>query len=108
VISSPDLGLEATVAVQAMVIEQLREANARLVAANGEQASLIAALNARVAELERRLGRDSPTRRGHRRRMDLASRPHLGSSGVAVGGRPESSPARRARTWPRCPTRTRS
>jgi hypothetical protein len=59
VISSPDLGLEATVAVQAMVIEQLREANARLVAANGEQASLIAALNARVAELERRLGRDS-------------------------------------------------
>ncbi len=58
-ISSPDLGLEATVAVQAMVIEQLREANARLVAANAEQASLIATLNARVAELERRLGKDS-------------------------------------------------
>jgi hypothetical protein len=35
-----------------MVIEQLREANARLVAAN-------AALAARVAELERRLGKDS-------------------------------------------------
>jgi len=35
-----------------MVIDQLREANARLVAAN-------AALAARVAELERRLGRDS-------------------------------------------------
>src|SRR6266508_1502105 len=52
VISSPDLDLEATVAVQAMVIDQLREANARLVAAN-------AALAARVAELERRLGKDS-------------------------------------------------
>jgi transposase len=59
VIASPALGLEATVAVQTMVIEQLREANARLVAANAEQASLIATLNARVAELERRLGRDS-------------------------------------------------
>jgi hypothetical protein len=35
-----------------MVIDQLREANARLVAAN-------AALEARVAELERRLGKDS-------------------------------------------------
>jgi transposase len=52
VISSPTSDLEATVAVQAMVIEQLREANARLVAAN-------AALQARVAELERRLGKDS-------------------------------------------------
>jgi transposase len=59
VISSPDLDLEATVAVQAMVIDQLREANARLVAANAEQASLIGTLNARVAELERRLGKDS-------------------------------------------------
>jgi transposase len=59
VISSPDLDLEATVAVQAMVIEQLRQANARLVAANAEQAGLIATLNARVAELERRLGKDS-------------------------------------------------
>src|SRR6266511_2120062 len=42
-----------------MVIERLREANASLVAANAEQASLIATLNARVAELERRLGKDS-------------------------------------------------
>src|SRR6266516_5075068 len=42
-----------------MGIEQLREANARLVAANAEQASLIATLQARVAELERRLGKDS-------------------------------------------------
>jgi transposase len=49
---SPELDLEATVAVQAMVIDQLREANAKLVAAN-------AALAARVAELERRLGKDS-------------------------------------------------
>jgi transposase len=48
----PNLDLEATVAVQAMVIDQLREANARLVAAN-------AALAARVTELERRLGKDS-------------------------------------------------
>jgi transposase len=52
VISSPNLDLEATVAVQAMVIEQLRAANASLVEAN-------AALTARVAELERRLGKDS-------------------------------------------------
>jgi hypothetical protein len=42
-----------------MVIDQLREANARLVAANAEQARLIATLEARVAELERRLGKDS-------------------------------------------------
>jgi transposase/uncharacterized coiled-coil protein SlyX len=58
-ISSPDQDLEATVAVQAMVVDQLREANARLEAANAEQASLIATLKARVAELERRLGKDS-------------------------------------------------
>jgi transposase len=46
----PDL--EATVAVQAAVIVELR-------AANAEQARLIATLQARVAELERRLGKDS-------------------------------------------------
>jgi transposase len=46
----PDL--EATVAVQAAVIAELR-------AANAEQARLIAALQARVVELERRLGKDS-------------------------------------------------
>jgi transposase len=51
-ISFPTPDLEATVAVQAVVIAQLREANASLVAAN-------AALQARVAELERRLGKDS-------------------------------------------------
>jgi transposase len=42
-----------------MVIGQLREANARLVAANAEQARLIATLEARVVGLERRLGKDS-------------------------------------------------
>jgi transposase len=52
VIPSPDPDLEATVAVQAAVIVELR-------AANAEQARLIAALEARVAELERRLGKDS-------------------------------------------------
>jgi uncharacterized coiled-coil protein SlyX len=44
--------LEATVAVQAAVIAELR-------AANAEPARLIATLQARVAELERRLGKDS-------------------------------------------------
>jgi uncharacterized coiled-coil protein SlyX len=48
----PDSDLEATVAVQAAVIAELR-------AANAEQARLIATLQARVAELERRLGQDS-------------------------------------------------
>jgi transposase len=47
------------VAVQAAVIAELRAANAELAAANAEQARLIAGLQVRVAELERRLGRDS-------------------------------------------------
>jgi transposase len=47
------------VAVQAAVIAELRAANAELAAANAEQACLIAGLQVRVAELERRLGRDS-------------------------------------------------
>jgi transposase len=51
-IPSPHPDPEATVAVQAAVIAELRSANA-------EQARLIATLQARVAELERRLGRDS-------------------------------------------------
>ncbi len=51
-IPSPHPDPEATVAVQAAVIAELR-------AANAEQARLIATLQARVAELERRLGRDS-------------------------------------------------
>jgi len=108
---SPNLDLEATVAVQAMVIDQLREANARLAAAN-------AALQARVAELERRLGKDSsnssrppssdglgkPPARRRERRGGRAP----GKQPGAAGERPASNPARRARTWPRCPTRTRS
>jgi transposase len=49
---SPDPDLEATVTVQAAVIADLR-------AANAEQAHLITTLQARVAELERRLGKDS-------------------------------------------------
>ena len=48
----PAAELEATVAVQAVVIAELRGANA-------EQARVIEALRARVAELERRLGRHS-------------------------------------------------
>jgi transposase len=41
------------------VIVELRAANAALAAVNAEQARLIAALQARVAELERRLGKDA-------------------------------------------------
>jgi len=52
VIPSPDPDLEATVAVQAVVIAELR-------AVNAEQARLIAALQTRVVELERQLGKDS-------------------------------------------------
>jgi len=48
----PAAELEATVAVQAVVIAELRGANA-------EQARVIEALRARVAELERQLGRHS-------------------------------------------------
>jgi transposase len=51
-IPSPDPDLEATVAVQVVVIVELR-------AGIAEQARLIATLQARVVELERRLGRDS-------------------------------------------------
>jgi transposase len=51
-IVSSDPDLEATVAVQAVVIVELR-------AANAEQVRLIDTLQARVAELERRLGKDS-------------------------------------------------
>jgi uncharacterized coiled-coil protein SlyX len=51
-IVSSDPDLEATVAVQAVVIVELR-------AAHAEQARLIDTLMARVVELERRLGKDS-------------------------------------------------
>jgi hypothetical protein len=49
-IRSPDPDLEATVAVQAAIIAELREVNAA-------QARTIAVLEERVAELERRLGK---------------------------------------------------
>jgi transposase len=58
-IASSDPDLEATVAVQAAVIFELRATNAELVVANAEQARLIVTLQTRVAELERRLGKDS-------------------------------------------------
>jgi transposase len=103
VISSADLGLEATVAVQAMVIEQLRQANARLVAANAEQASLIVTLNARVAELERGLGKDAsnssrppssdglgkPPARGQRRGGGRAPGKQPGAPGAHLAQVPE-------------------
>jgi Family of unknown function (DUF6444) len=61
-----DLDPEAIIAVQAAVVAELRAANdalqaqvVALEAANAEQARGIAVLEARVAELERRLGRDS-------------------------------------------------
>jgi hypothetical protein len=57
--SIPDPDLEATAAVQAAVIAELRAANATLAAVNAEQARLIATLQARVAELERRLAKDA-------------------------------------------------
>jgi hypothetical protein len=52
VLAPHDRDLEATVTVQAAVIVELRAANANLVAAN-------AALQVRIAELERRLDKDS-------------------------------------------------
>jgi uncharacterized coiled-coil protein SlyX len=69
-IPSPDPDLEATVAVQAAVIVELR-------AANAEQARLIDTLKARVVELERRLGKDS---------SNSSKPPSLGWAGQARAG----------------------
>jgi transposase len=55
----PDPDLGATVAVQAAVIVELRAANAEQARVLAEQAGVIEALTARVAELERQLGRHS-------------------------------------------------
>jgi transposase len=55
----PELDLQAAAAIQAAIIAELRAANATLASVNAEQARLIATLQARVAELERRLGKDS-------------------------------------------------
>jgi transposase len=103
VISSPDGDLEATIAVQAAVIAELR-------AVNTEQAHLIATLQARVAELEGRLGKDSsnsskpPSSGGLRKPARQAARTMSGLRGAG----PASSPAPPAPTWPRSPPPTRS
>ena len=86
-IPSSKADLEATVAVQAAVIVELR-------AANTEQAGLIATLEARVAELERRLGMDSsnsskpPSSDGLRKPARAARR----TDGRAEGRRPGKQP----------------
>jgi transposase len=87
VIPSPDPDLEATVAVQAAVIVELR-------AVNAEQTRLIATLQARVAELERRLGKDSsnssmpPSSDGLRKPARAARR----TDGRSEGRRPGKQP----------------
>jgi transposase len=86
-IPSSDPELEATVAVQAAVIVELR-------AANAEQARLIATLQARVAELERRLGKDSsnsskpPSSDG----LARATRPVRGDGGRRRPGKQPGTP----------------
>jgi transposase len=86
-IPSPDPDLEATVAVQAAVIVELR-------AANAEQVRLIVTLQARVAELERRLGKDSsnssrpPSSDGLRK----PARAARGADGRAEDRRPGKQP----------------
>jgi transposase len=85
--------VEATVAVQAAVIAELR-------AANTEQGCLIATLQARVAELERWLGRDSsnsskpPSSDGLRKPVRAERR---------ASERLEHRPARQAARRPRRP-----
>jgi uncharacterized coiled-coil protein SlyX len=93
VISSRIPELEATVAVQAAVIAELR-------AANADQARLVAALQARVGELECRLGKDSsnsstpPSSDGLRKPARAERRADERRCGVGLA----SSPARRAHT----------
>jgi hypothetical protein len=88
-ISSPCPDLEVTVAVQAVVIAELREVNARLVAAN-------AALATRVGELERRLGKDSSSS-SRPPSSDGLGKPSVGRRGRRGGGR-AGSPDPVART----------
>jgi uncharacterized coiled-coil protein SlyX len=100
VITSP--GLEATVAVQSAVIAELR-------AANAEQARLINRLQARVAELERRLGKDSsnsskpPSSDGLRKPVRVGRR----ADGQTARRRPGKQPGAPGATWPRSPPPTR-
>jgi transposase len=86
-ISSLEPGLEATVAVQAAVVAELR-------AVNAEQARLIAALQARVVELERRLGQDSsnsskpPSSDGLRKPARIERRGDEGAARRRLGKQP--------------------
>jgi uncharacterized coiled-coil protein SlyX len=100
--SRPPTDLEATVAIQATVIAELR-------ASNAEQARLIATLQTRMVELERRLGKDSSN--SH---LPPSFRlPGQARAGAAAGCRPgraapawASSTARPAPIWPRSPSLT--
>jgi uncharacterized coiled-coil protein SlyX len=104
---SPDVvDLEATVAVQAAIIAELR-------AINAVQAQSIAALEARMAELERRLGKDSsnssnsskpPSSEGLRKPARTKQRGAAQAEGAA---RLASSPAPPVPIWPRSPSPTR-
>jgi uncharacterized coiled-coil protein SlyX len=93
-IPSSEADLEATVAVQAAVIVELR-------AANAEQARLIATLQARVAELEGRLGKDS-SNSSKPPSSDGLRKPARAARGA--DGRAEDR--RQAARRPRCPPRT--
>jgi transposase len=102
-IPSPGPDLEATVAAQAAVIVEVR-------AANAEQARLIARLQARVAELERRLGRDSsnsskpPSSDG----LCKPARAERRATERAERCRPGKQPGTLGATWRRSPSPTRS
>jgi hypothetical protein len=88
------------VAVQAAVIAELRVVNAA-------QARMIIEVQGRVAELERRLATDSSTSSKPPSSDGLAKRPAPARQRRAGGRRPGRQPGTPARTWPRCPSRTR-